>query len=466
MDATFKSRKQKEAKAPKTEETGSRGGPSLEALRTGAAAPTREQMGRRVDLPDAMREKMEASFGADLSAVKLYESEAVEEAGANAVTRGADIAFAPGMLDFTSFGGQALLGHELSHVVSQARGEVAGGGFLNDASLEARADREGTMAAAGEQVSLPAAAVSGVSAASAAGPMQADKKESKLKKHQHRQAEAYDMMMSLRPHSKDYAKYERQYNDAMKWQRYWSGNKDLDASSNPELSGVSQLARAKQRHTGKNGLDEKGYFANAELILKKMSDQQLTSPSEAGFREQLVDEYSAYRGKQLAAGSGGDAFQPVKIATGGMLANLYSRMMGRDKIQERLTETNPDTAVARMAALADQSGALDLLARQHVGVYGEDSSREQQQATMRDFLTYSTMTSQPGGQALVNYRSIINSMKATPQEYLDQEPGNAMEMAMMNMDNPDAQLEDTTSAAYQNLLGPKLAALAQAKRRR
>ena len=29
--------------------------PSLEALRSGASAPTQEQMGRRVDLPEAMR---------------------------------------------------------------------------------------------------------------------------------------------------------------------------------------------------------------------------------------------------------------------------------------------------------------------------------------------------------------------------------------------------------------------------
>ena len=123
---------------------------------------------------------MESAFGADLSAVKLYESDAVAEAGANAVTRGANIAFAPGMLDFTSYGGQALLGHELSHVVSQARGEVSGGGFLNDASLEARADREGAMAAAGQTVSMPTAAMSGVSAAAASGPMQANKLTHKL----------------------------------------------------------------------------------------------------------------------------------------------------------------------------------------------------------------------------------------------------------------------------------------------
>ena len=37
---------------------------------------------RPVDLPGAIQTKMEASFGADLSAVKLYESEAVAEHGA------------------------------------------------------------------------------------------------------------------------------------------------------------------------------------------------------------------------------------------------------------------------------------------------------------------------------------------------------------------------------------------------
>ena len=113
---------------------------------------TAEASLRPVDLPGAIQAKMEASFGADLSAVKLYESQAVADAGAEAVAQGSRIAFAPGKLDFASASGQALLGHELSHVVSQAREEVSGSGFLNDAALEARADREGAMAAAGEQV--------------------------------------------------------------------------------------------------------------------------------------------------------------------------------------------------------------------------------------------------------------------------------------------------------------------------
>lgn len=114
---------------------------------------------RRVDLPSAMRAKMEAAFGADFSNVRLYENPAVADAGANAVTSGSKISFAPGALDFTSFHGQALLGHELSHVVSQSLGESRGQGFLNDPGLEARADREGAMAAAGAVVSAGASPI-------------------------------------------------------------------------------------------------------------------------------------------------------------------------------------------------------------------------------------------------------------------------------------------------------------------
>ena len=126
------------ARRPQTDASG----PSLAELAAGAM-PSAEQMGRRVELPGAVREKMEASFGADFSGVKLYESQTVADAGANAMTMGSSVAFAPGRLDLASTSGQALLGHELSHVVSQARGESAGRGFLADAGLEAQADRQG-----------------------------------------------------------------------------------------------------------------------------------------------------------------------------------------------------------------------------------------------------------------------------------------------------------------------------------
>ena len=136
-----------------------------------------EAPGHQVDMPVVMREKMEGAFGMDLSGVKLYENKAVGKAGAEAVTQGSKIAFAPGKLDFSSTHGQALLGHEISHAASQARGEVKGSGLVNDSALEARADREGLMAARGESVTSghggASAPLSNASAASAAGPMQA-----------------------------------------------------------------------------------------------------------------------------------------------------------------------------------------------------------------------------------------------------------------------------------------------------
>ena len=156
--------------------------PLLDALRSGAAQPTSAQLGHRIDLSEAMRARMEGAFGANLSGVQLYESKAVENAGAEAVAQGNRVAFAPGKANFSSRSGQELLGHELSHVVSQARGEVTGRGFLNNSALEARADREGAMAAAGEQIhasAAPMGALSTVSAAPAAGPMQAKKKKDK-----------------------------------------------------------------------------------------------------------------------------------------------------------------------------------------------------------------------------------------------------------------------------------------------
>ena len=130
-----------------------------------------ENLGHQVDMPTVMREKMEGAFGMDLSSVKLYENKAVGDAGAEAVTQGSKIAFAPGKLDFSSTRGQELLGHEMSHVASQARGEVHGSGLVNDSALEAKADMEGFKAARGESVA--SAPLSNASAVSAAGPMQA-----------------------------------------------------------------------------------------------------------------------------------------------------------------------------------------------------------------------------------------------------------------------------------------------------
>lgn len=107
-------------------------------------------LGSSKSMPAPVQAKMERSFGMGLSDVSLYESPLVSQNGAEAVASGSRIAFAPGKLNFSSTSGQELLGHELSHVASQKRGEVSGSGFLKDSSLEHRADREGALAARGD----------------------------------------------------------------------------------------------------------------------------------------------------------------------------------------------------------------------------------------------------------------------------------------------------------------------------
>ena len=76
--------------------------PQQDALRGVTDLSQVEQSGRRVDLPAAIQSKMENAFGADLSGVKLYESQAVADAGADALAQGSHIAFAPGQLDLVS----------------------------------------------------------------------------------------------------------------------------------------------------------------------------------------------------------------------------------------------------------------------------------------------------------------------------------------------------------------------------
>ena len=175
MSYEYKTRRRADIPAGKPAAGTTAPGPDLDALMTGRARPTAAQKGRSIDLDAAIKAKMENAFG-DLSNLKLYESPTVGQAGAEAMAMGNEIAFAPGMTDFTSRSGQERLGHELSHVMSQRSGQVRGTGFLTNAFLEAKADREGAMAAAGEQVYTgPVTHVLSDAAPSpaAAGPMQA-----------------------------------------------------------------------------------------------------------------------------------------------------------------------------------------------------------------------------------------------------------------------------------------------------
>lgn len=207
------------------------GGASLQALMSGSPSAG-ESLGRRIDLPDAIRSKMESSFGADFSRVELYESKAVAETGAQAMTMGNKIGFAPGKLDFRSTAGQSLLGHELSHVVHQARGSVRGAGLLADSVLESRADREGEMAASGKAVYTGAApSLSAHAVASASGPMQAKGAPGFVRKHRR----AVDFLNNNRA----------DYDNMSRWEKFkWSVKNPL-----ARMSASGKKADTRARNT-------------------------------------------------------------------------------------------------------------------------------------------------------------------------------------------------------------------------
>jgi len=109
-------------------------------------------------MPPAVRAKMERAFGADFSSVRIHQGPQAQALGALAYTQGTSIHFAPGQYHPDSRSGQALLGHELTHVVQQSQGRVrpttqAKGAAINDDStLEHEADALGDRAARGESV--------------------------------------------------------------------------------------------------------------------------------------------------------------------------------------------------------------------------------------------------------------------------------------------------------------------------
>jgi hypothetical protein len=103
-------------------------------------------------LPAPVRAKMERAMGADFGAVRVHLDGQAEELGANAFAHGDDLHFASGTYDPDSERGQALIGHELAHVLQQREGRVSGGAgdgaaVVQDAGLEAEADRRGLEAA-------------------------------------------------------------------------------------------------------------------------------------------------------------------------------------------------------------------------------------------------------------------------------------------------------------------------------
>ncbi|MHC5778213.1 eCIS core domain-containing protein [Nostoc sp.] len=148
--------------------------PSVTALQTKAPAKgesaqsstsnhsSQNASSSRNSLAAPVRSKMENSFGTSFSDVNIHtDSHQAKGIGALAFTQGNNIHFAPGQYNPQNPSGQALLGHELTHVVQQRAGRVpvphqSKGAPINaDSALETEADNMGAKAAQGQQVQIP-----------------------------------------------------------------------------------------------------------------------------------------------------------------------------------------------------------------------------------------------------------------------------------------------------------------------
>ncbi len=119
-------------------------GSTLAAQRDAVRAALRSQ-GRPLSPP--VRADMEARLGADFADVRVHTDQAADRAAravaAHAFTTGSHLVFGRGGYDTSSTEGRRLLAHELTHVMQQRRGPVAGtGGAVRISDPADRFERE------------------------------------------------------------------------------------------------------------------------------------------------------------------------------------------------------------------------------------------------------------------------------------------------------------------------------------
>ena len=129
-----------------------------------AAAQAMQSTG--AELEGQARESFQARFGADLEAVRIHRGKAVNAAAhvlrARAFTVGNHIAWPDAAPDVESAAGQALLTHELVHVVQQGRGQGSGAS-ASSVAAEQEATAGSSMAGSG-RIPVRMATVTGTAA--------------------------------------------------------------------------------------------------------------------------------------------------------------------------------------------------------------------------------------------------------------------------------------------------------------
>jgi hypothetical protein len=140
--------------APSGEEKASGAGVQLKARagesgRDASAESVRAQLGPGRPLDTSVRDRMGAAFGREFSSVRLHDDSAASalcsQLDARAFTLGNDVAFAAGEYQPGGVAGDALIAHELAHVVQQGAAGAASGPMKKGSgeydALEQDADR-------------------------------------------------------------------------------------------------------------------------------------------------------------------------------------------------------------------------------------------------------------------------------------------------------------------------------------
>jgi hypothetical protein len=117
----------------------------------------RAELGGGHPLEGGVRQRMQSAFGADFSGVRVHSGFAAQEASdrleARAFTIGTDIAFGPGEYQPGTPVGDALIAHELAHVVQQQSSDVDGAPMAKGEAQSSALEEEADVSAVGAVVS-------------------------------------------------------------------------------------------------------------------------------------------------------------------------------------------------------------------------------------------------------------------------------------------------------------------------
>ena len=125
---------------------------AMQDVLSGRAHATSQMMGHSQNLAPSIAAKMSRSFGMDLTGMQVYRSDAMVGSGMEGMASGNKVVLSSDV-DLNTTAGQAVLGHEISHIRAQSQGIGMGNsGLYENAALEHQADTEGLMAAQGKSI--------------------------------------------------------------------------------------------------------------------------------------------------------------------------------------------------------------------------------------------------------------------------------------------------------------------------